>query len=198
MKITHQLISSYRVRSTVSFMKTFPRLLSMAIAVPLSLAACAPTSPPSAETTGSESAAIENTADTATAAAADKIYVKDGVAIGGADPVAYFDSGLAAGDFVEGSADYTHDWQGVTWQFASAENRDTFAADPETYAPQYGGYCAWAAAQNAIAAISPSAWKIVDGKLYLNANKKIQTRWEKDIPGFIAQANENWPALSMQ
>ena len=183
-------------------------LLTMTVALSVGLVACAPEAP-TADTSPAESSerTAETTADAqadaqanaqADAASTAKIYVKDGVAIGGADPVAYFEGALADGEFVAGSADYTYEWNGVTWQFASAENRDTFAADPEQYAPQYGGYCAWAAAQNAIAAISPDAWSVVDGKLYLNANKKIQARWEKDIPGFIAQANENWPTLSMQ
>ena len=207
MKITHQFISSYPVLSTARFMKAFPKALAAAtLVLSLGLAACtsdvssvSSSDQPTAQ--ASDSAADGVAADSANASAgsaAAKIYVKDGVAIGGADPVAYFNSDLAEGDFVEGSADYTHEWAGATWQFASAENRDAFAANPEQYAPQYGGYCAWAAAQNAIAAISPDAWSVVDGRLYLNANKKIQARWEKDIAGFIAKANENWPTLSMQ
>ncbi|MEM6450854.1 MAG: YHS domain-containing (seleno)protein [Cyanobacteria bacterium P01_D01_bin.105] len=167
----------------------------MTAAVSVGLVACT-SATPSAETTVSESSvATEAVAD---GEPAENVYLKDNLAIGGADPVAYFDDGLAAGEFVEGSADYTHEWKGVTWQFASAENRDAFAAEPEKYAPQYGGYCAWAAAQNQLAGISPGAWSVVDGKLYLNANKNIQARWEKDIPGFIAQADDNWPTLSVQ
>lgn len=200
MKISHQLISSYRVLSTANLTKAFPRaLLVSTAALSLGLAACtAPT--PSAEAPSSESAAVTEAGEApgATDEAADKVYLKDEVAIGGADPVAYFNGGLEKGEFVEGSAEFTHEWRGATWQFASAENRDAFAADPEKYEPQYGGYCAWAAAQNQLAGISPDAWAVVDGKLYLNANKKIQTRWEKDIPGFISSANTNWPALSMQ
>ena len=113
------------------------------------------------------------------------------MAILGADPVAYF----TEGEYTPGSDEFTHDWEGATWQFASAENRDLFAASPEEYAPQYGGFCAYAVSQGNTASIEPTAWKIVDGKLYLNYNDKIQTRWSKDIPGHIAQADENWPGV---
>ncbi len=122
-----------------------------------------------------------------------KTYAEDGVAISGADPVAYFTDEA----YVPGSADYTYEWQGTTWQFVSSENRDLFAANPEQYAPEYGGFCAWAvAAKKTLVPTDPNAWSVVDDKLYLNANQKVQSNWIKDIPGFIAQANSNWPSLS--
>ncbi|MEO1370237.1 MAG: YHS domain-containing (seleno)protein, partial [Acidobacteriota bacterium] len=65
----------------------------------------------------------------------------------------------------------------------------------EAYAPQYGGYCAWAVAQGSTAGIDPESWKIVDGKLYLNYSPKIQKRWEADIPGHIEAADKSWPGL---
>lgn len=170
-------------------------LLTSALSLVVGLAACGPAGT-TADDASQNPAAIEEVA-TAAGETATKVYVEDGVAIGGADAVAYF-STAGEGDFVPGSAEYTHEWLGATWQFASAENRDAFAANPEQYAPQYGGHCAWAAAQDAIAAIDPSAWKVVDGRLYLNLNKKIQARWEKDIPGNIAKADTNWPALAAQ
>lgn len=114
-----------------------------------------------------------------------------GVAIDGYDPVAYFTESKP----VEGSKDFSHEWQGATWRFASAEHRDLFAAEPEKYAPQYGGYCAWAVAQGKTADIDPEAWKIEDGKLYLNYSKKIQTRWEDAMTENIRAADENWPKL---
>lgn len=114
-----------------------------------------------------------------------------GVAIEGYDPVAYFTQGKP----VEGSSDFTHDWNGATWRFASAENRDMFIADPEKFAPQYGGYCAWAVSQGYTASIDPDAWSIVDGKLYLNYSKGVQSRWENDIAGHISSADENWPEI---
>lgn len=114
-----------------------------------------------------------------------------GTAIDGTDPVAYFTEGRP----VEGSSDYTYDWNGATWRFASAENRDKFAAAPESYAPQYGGYCAWAVAQGYTASTDPDAWKIVDGKLYLNYNASVQSKWEADVPGHITSADSNWPSV---
>ena len=101
-----------------------------------------------------------------------------GKAIDGYDPVAYFTDGKA----VKGQSRFTHEWMGATWLFASAEHRDLLAADPERYAPQYGGYCAYAVSQGATADIDPSAWKIVDGKLYLNLNPEIQASGTKTSP----------------
>jgi YHS domain-containing protein len=114
-----------------------------------------------------------------------------GVAIEGTDPVAYFTESKP----VEGSSDFEHEWMGATWRFVSAENRDRFAADPEKYAPQYGGYCAWAVAHGYTAKIDPEAWKIVDGKLYLNYSKDVQAQWAQDIPGNIAKGDANWPKI---
>ncbi|MEM7508535.1 MAG: YHS domain-containing (seleno)protein [Pseudomonadota bacterium] len=112
-----------------------------------------------------------------------------GRAIRGTDPVAYFTEGKP----VAGDSAFTHDWNGATWRFASAENRDAFAAKPESYAPQYGGYCAWAVAQGYTASTDPDAWDIVDGKLYLNYSKDVQSRWHRDVPGYIAKGDANWP-----
>ncbi len=119
-----------------------------------------------------------------------EVFSTEGVALGGTDPVAYFTEGKP----VEGSSDYSFDYQGATWHFASAANRDAFAADPGKYAPQYGGYCAYGLAQGALVETVPEAWSIVDGKLYLNFSKGVQQRWEQDIPGYIAKADSNWPS----
>ena len=108
-------------------------------------------------------------------------------AIGGHDPVAYF-SGSAA----MGSADYTAVFQGATFRFASAANRDAFKADPARYAPQFGGYCAWAASQGRLATPDPTLFKIVDGKLYLNCSKTAEANWLKDVPGNIAKGQAFW------
>ena len=117
-----------------------------------------------------------------------------GVAIEGTDPVAYFREGRP----VEGSSEHEHEWMGAVWRFASPENRDAFAADPEKYAPQYGGWCAWAVAHGYTAKIDPEAWRIVDGKLYLNYSKDVQTQWSADIPGYIAKGDANWPQLETE
>lgn len=112
-------------------------------------------------------------------------------AIKGYDPVAYF----TAGKPVKGASKYSYAWKGATWYFASPEHRDTFAKAPEKYAPQYGGYCAYAVSQGTVADIAPRAWKIVDGKLYLNLSLRVQKLWEDDIPGYITRADDNWPKL---
>lgn len=112
-------------------------------------------------------------------------------AIQGYDPVAYFKQSTA----VPGSPAFTHQWNGATWQFSSAANRDAFAASPETYAPQYGGYCAYAVSQGYTAKIDPQAWSVVGGKLYLNYSMKVRTRWEGDKQDYIVKADANWPKL---
>jgi YHS domain-containing protein len=115
----------------------------------------------------------------------------EGVAVGGYDPVAYFMQGKP----VQGSNDITLQHGGATWRFASAENRAAFEADPAKYAPQYGGYCAYAVSQGHTAKAEPDAWTIHDGKLYLNYDKNVQAMWEKDIPGYIKKADANWPGV---
>ena len=115
----------------------------------------------------------------------------DGLALEGYDAVAYFTEGKA----VKGNGAYTHEWNGAKWHFASAANRDLFAQEPGKYAPQYGGHCSWAVSNNYTAEGDPEAWKIVNGKLYLNYNKEVQAQWEQDIPGRVAKADENWPGL---
>lgn len=116
-----------------------------------------------------------------------------GIGIKGYDPVAYFTDHKA----VAGSDTITYDWKGVTWRFASAEHRDAFKASPEKYAPQYGGFCSWGVAQGKLFDIDPvNAWKVVDGKLYMNFNTDIEKKWEADIAGFIQKAETNWPKLN--
>jgi YHS domain-containing protein len=114
-----------------------------------------------------------------------------GVAIDGWDPVAYFTDGKP----VEGSKAFVHEWGGATWRFASAAHRDLFAQAPDKYAPQYGGYCAWAVSQGYTADIDPEAWKIEDGRLFLNYSLEVQKKWAADIPGNIAKGDTNWPRL---
>ncbi|MDH3685753.1 MAG: hypothetical protein OEP95_05975 [Myxococcales bacterium] len=114
-----------------------------------------------------------------------------GVAIHGYDPVAYFDEGAPR----EGSKEHVFEWRGATWRFVSAEHRERFRADPESFAPQYGGYCAYAVSQGATANGDPELWAIVDGKLYLNLNPAIQERWDEDRPGYIQKGDRLWPGL---
>ncbi|MEM1302255.1 MAG: YHS domain-containing (seleno)protein [Pseudomonadota bacterium] len=124
-------------------------------------------------------------------AAEPPVYAEDGVAINGYDPVAYFTESQP----VEGSAEFTADHDGATFRFASAANRDTFAADPAAYAPQYGGYCAYAVSRGYTATTSPNAWTVHEGKLYLNFNRAVRTLWSRDIPGNIVKGDANWPTV---
>lgn len=114
-----------------------------------------------------------------------------GTAIDGTDPVSYFTEGRP----IEGNSDISFEWNGATWHFTSVENRDRFAANPSKYAPQYGGYCAWAVSQGYTASTVPEAWAIVDGKLYLNYSKSVQKQWEQSIPENISAADQNWPEV---
>ena len=114
-----------------------------------------------------------------------------GVAVGGYDPVAYFTQGTA----VEGSSKITAEHSGATWRFASEANRAAFLADPNKFAPQYGGYCAYAVSQGYTAKGDPHAWSIHDGKLYLNYNRAVRTDWEKDKVRFIKLGDGNWPKV---
>jgi hypothetical protein len=118
--------------------------------------------------------------------------VQDSFVLKGFDAVAYFQQGKA----IPGNNNFTYKWQDVNWRFSTAENRNLFIKNPEKYAPQYGGFCAWAVSRGYTAPIDPNAWKIVDGKLYLNVNLDTQKRWEKDIPGNIQKADQNWPGIA--
>ena len=113
------------------------------------------------------------------------------LALKGYDPVAYFTEGKP----VQGKPEFTARHEGATYRFASAANRDAFLAGPGKYAPQYGGYCAYGLASGYKAPIEPDAWTIVDGKLYLNYNQSVRSRWSSDIPGFIRKADANWPSV---
>ena len=113
------------------------------------------------------------------------------VALEGYDAVAYFKEGKA----VKGSPEHEVSYMGGKWRFKSAKHKQLFQQNPSAYAPQYGGYCAWAMSQGKQADINPNNWMIVNEKLYLNYNDKVQKRWEKNIPGFIELANQEWTKL---
>ena len=119
------------------------------------------------------------------------VFQRRGRAIGGTDPVAYFTQGAP----VDGSRAITHDWMGATWRFASEDHRAMFVADPVRYAPQFGGYCAFAASRGYVAGTRPDAWSIEGGRLYLNANRRVRTQWLAELPDIIAQGEANWPGI---
>ena len=117
---------------------------------------------------------------------------EEGLALKGYDPVSYFTHGKPE----IGRGEFEAEYKGAKWHFATAGNRELFTREPEKYAPQYGGYCAWAVGHGYTAKGDPEAWKIVGGKLYLNYNQEVKQKWEQDIPGYTAKGDENW--LSFQ
>jgi YHS domain-containing protein len=116
---------------------------------------------------------------------------KSKLALDGHDAVAYFKGGKPA----KGNPAHAVTWNGATWHFASAENKAAFEANPQAYAPQYGGYCAWAVSQGYTAKGDPGVWRIVDDRLYLNYDAAVQKSWDKDVPGHIAKGDKNWPKV---
>ncbi len=115
----------------------------------------------------------------------------NGVAIQGYDPVAYFIENMP----VKGSGVYAATHDGAIYWFSSSENLKTFKTDPMKYVPAYGGYCAYGVSQGVKVPIDPNSFKVVDGQLYLNITPKVQKIWEKDIPGYINKADQNWTSL---
>jgi YHS domain-containing protein len=121
--------------------------------------------------------------------------LEKGLAIQGYDPVAYFTQGKA----VEGSNQFAAAFEGVTYRFANAANKELFLKDPKKYEPQYGGWCAYAmGATNEKVEIDPETYKIVNGKLYLFFHNFINNtllKWNKDEANLKAKADKNWQAI---
>ncbi len=115
-----------------------------------------------------------------------------GVAVGGYDPVSYFNKSGPK----RGNKNISYSYNGAKWRFTNASNRDRFVKNPKAYAPQFGGHCAWAASQGYFAKGSPKAWTITNGKLYLNYNKAVRANWSKNITANIKAGNKNWPKLT--
>ena len=115
----------------------------------------------------------------------------DGVAIKGYDPVAFFKESKP----VRGRDDLRFDYKGSTFIFSNADNRAAFAADPEKYVPQYGGYCAFGTARGYKADIDPATFTVIDGRLYLNYNRQVQKDWAADTARFIREADARWPTV---
>jgi len=164
-------------------------LITLSLAV--TLAACGGGTDTVSDVAEETTAAAEASASGGEAAG--PVYTKvagETLALSGYDAVSYFEGDAP----VEGSAEHKVTHQGYDYQFASAENAEKFKADPAAFAPQYGGYCAWAmGANDALAPGNPTVYKIVDGKLYLNFSKEVSEKWQKDIPGFIEKADVNYP-----
>jgi len=111
------------------------------------------------------------------------------LALRGYDVVAYRTEGKP----LKGVSGFQYEWRGAVWRFASADHRDRFIKEPERYAPEFGGYCAYAVSRGYTADGDPLVWRIVDTRLYLNYSTEAQKLWEQDVPGNIAKGRKNWP-----
>lgn len=120
-----------------------------------------------------------------------KRYQKVGLALGGFDTVAYFTLGKA----FRASKDYAHDWDEATWLFGNQSHLDLFKADPQAYAPQFGGYCPYWLSRASLVAGSPQAWAIEDGKLYVSYSKTYRRSWLKQSDVVLPKARENWARI---
>lgn len=120
-----------------------------------------------------------------------EVFITAERAIQGFDAVAYFKDSKA----VKGSKEFTHVYAGASWYFASAENLNAFKKEPEKYAPQFGGYCAYGMSRGYKAKTDPDAWTIVNNKLYLNYNLDVRNIWNEKQLEFIEKADHNWPTV---
>ena len=124
--------------------------------------------------------------------AADLVNTDGGrLALQGYDPVAFHTEGTAQ----RGSAGITTTHRGATYRFASAGNRDLFLANPDGYAPSFGGFCAYGASKGALFPVEIETWQIVDGRLVLNKNLDVKRLFDKDRRGTLAKADAKWPGL---
>lgn len=121
-----------------------------------------------------------------------EVFVTSKGAVGGYDVVAFFTEQKP----VKGKKEFSLKWKDATWYFSSEENKKTFESNPEKFAPQFGGYCAYGVSQNHKSPTEIDTWTIVDGKLYFNYNKDVKQLWLKDQSDLIQLANKNWPDLN--
>lgn len=120
-----------------------------------------------------------------------EIFEEKGIALAGYDVVAFFQDGKA----IKGSREFSTEWKKSLWYFNNDKNLKSFQADPERFVPQYGGYCAYGAAEGHKAATQADTWTIIDNKLYFNYNRKVKELWMKDTPGYIKSADRNWEKI---
>jgi YHS domain-containing protein len=125
---------------------------------------------------------------------ANEVFTTEAGAINGFDPVSYFKEK----EPMKGRKEFAYEWKGATWYFFSQENLNAFKNSPESYSPQYGGYCAYGTADGHKAPTQPDAWTVVNNKLYLNYNADVMAEWRKDSVNFIMKADENWDEVMKQ
>jgi YHS domain-containing protein len=120
-----------------------------------------------------------------------EIFADSSAAINGYDPVAYFTDQKP----VKGNPEFSYQWKDAKWIFSSQQHLELFEKDPEKYAPQYGGYCAYGCSKGKKATTDPNAWTVVDGKLYLNHSADVKDLWMKEQKERIEMADKNWPDI---
>jgi len=120
-----------------------------------------------------------------------EVYSPSGKAIKGYDPVAFFTDAKP----VMGVDSLSYSWHEAIWLFTNRQNLQRFKSDPEKYAPQYGGYCAYGTSQGHKAPTEVDTWTVLDDKLYFNYNQKVKEIWTKDRPGYIQKADKQWPEI---
>lgn len=120
-----------------------------------------------------------------------EVFSSERGAINGYDPVAYF----VAQKPTPGKEDLTFEWNKAVWHFSTDSNRQLFKDNPEKYAPQFGGYCAWGTSRGYKAKTDPDAWTVVNDKLYLNYNREVQAKWLQNRDSLILKAEANWPTV---
>ena len=123
-----------------------------------------------------------------------EVFSTEDGAIAGYDPVAFFTESKP----VQGKKELAFSWNGADWHFSSQENLDAFRANPEQYAPQYGGWCAYGTAAGHKSPTVPETWAVIDNKLYFNYNTAVQKLFNKNQKGLIGQANKNWPTVKKE
>lgn len=116
---------------------------------------------------------------------------RSGLAVSGYDVVAYRTEKRP----VRGRTEFEYQWNGAIWRFSSAAHRDRFADDPARFAPQFGGYCAYAVSRGYTADVDPEAFTVIEDRLYLNYSRSVRRLWEQDVAGNIARGQKNWPGV---
>ncbi|UUX48243.1 YHS domain protein [Nisaea acidiphila] len=116
------------------------------------------------------------------------VSIRDGFAIDGYDPVAYFSDHKA----VRGNETLAVEFNGARFLFANRENRDRFLTDPRHFLPQFGGFSTYGVAKGKLYAADPEVFDIIDGRLYLSRNEKVRDLWQRNPAGYIDLAENNW------
>ena len=113
----------------------------------------------------------------------------ENAALSGHDPVAYF----TGNEPKQGAVEFRSEYKGKQYYFASVQHKELFDREPERYLPQYDGYCAFGVAMGQLFDVDPKTGQVIDGKLYVNLNRKILADFNKNVKSYIEQADKKWP-----